>query len=440
MVAGMVDQSYAVVDATAGITEKRFRGIAARYVEWEISRLGGKLVSPNEANILLITSVSPQQWEVVPRAIAGLGFPKIKEKRRAFHPRVILGGQAAMSPAIFDPYVDACCVGEGRNFITALVTEGLDAALSLKNAWIPGDVREVIPDEEFPWDAPPIKAEDGIIRIFASRSCQKKCLFCQTGWQTEYVENDEDFLTRQHKALIAAGYKVNVVTNDAPALSFFGEMGTMEHFSASYSQVKEIIKTGVAPLVGKVKSFRIGVEAPSQRLRKWIGKPIETESLYRASVDLLNAGIGVRWFMIAGIPGEVDEDYDELRDVVRRARYDIKKGALQLSFTAFGPTPAAPLGIAPIDDDYWPRFQRFNAFAVGGIGATHRVQVFRCSGPETRMKEAMGSMAATVADIRRGWLDRDPPNWRVRYPLRHKLRRAYNVYARKTGLPESKID
>jgi radical SAM superfamily enzyme YgiQ (UPF0313 family) len=281
-------------------------------------------------------------------------------------------------------------------------------------------------------------AEDGIVRLFASRSCKKKCLFCQVGWQTAYQENDDARLLRQYSALRAAGYKVNVVTNDAPALSFFDELKVLEHFSASYSQVQQILRDGVDSIIGKVKSMRIGVEAPSQRLRYWIGKPIPTEGLYRTSVDLLNAGIGVRWFMIAGLPGEREEDYDELREIVRRARHDIQKGILALSFTAFCPDPAAPLCLVPLDDDYWERFERFWKWFFG-VGRTHRVSIMRCGGPKSRMSNAVGSMGCSEQDIRRGWLDRDPPNWRVRYPLRHLTRRAYNSYARKAGLPLSSI-
>ena len=255
-----------------------------------------------------------------------------------------------------------------------------------------------------------------------------------------YSENDGDLLERQHRQLINAGYRVNVVTNDAPALSFFDDMTALEHFSASYSQTREIIKHGPDALVGKVKSIRFGVEASSNRLRRLIGKPIKTRDLFDASCMLLNAGIGVRWFMIAGLPGETSEDWDELREVVIKARHSIKKGALQLSFTAFCPDAAAPLCIAPLDDGYWNRFSEFWTWFFEGAGFTRKIQLFRCAQPESRLRHALGSMAASEQELRKGWLDRDPPNWRVQYAYLPHARKAYDVYARRVGLPTSTVD
>lgn len=429
----MARKSFAVIDATVTGTEPRFRGLAAKYVEWQIGQYGGDIVSPKEADVICVTVVSPHEWECVPRALKRNGvLPHRKDRIRQ---KVVLGGQGGLSPKIFDPFVDVACVGEGRNFIRALC-DGAEVD-ALPNAWVPGEDRAVVPDEDFPWDAPPTMAEDGIVRIYASRSCKKKCLFCNTGWSLSYVENDSEKLIRQYNSLVKAGYRVNVVTNDAPALSFFDDLQTLEHFSASYSQVRELLENGVDKINGKVRSVRLGVEAPSDRLRKLVGKPVPTEGLFDVSKELLNSGIGVRWFMIAGLPGETSEDWEQLREVVIRARHEIKKGAIQLSFTAFCPDSAAPLCLAPLDDSYWDRFMDFWRWFFEGEGFTRKIQLFRCAAPPSRLRHAIGSMGACEADLRTGWLDRDPPNWRIRYPLHASARQAYDVYARRTGLPAS---
>lgn len=434
----MVYPTYAIIDATVTQTEARFRGLAAKYVEWQLRELGATIIDePSQADIICITVVSPHEYKCVPRALRRVGVQPLAQNR--IKQKVVLGGQGALSPAIFDPYIDVACVGEGRKFLSSLVNKGLDKAKDLPNAWIPGDARLVYPDMEFPWDAPPTMAEDGIVRIYASRSCKKKCLFCHTGWAMAYSENDGDDLTRQYNALIKAGYRVNVVTNDAPALSFFDDIVSLEHFSASYSQVREIISGGISKIIGKVKSVRLGVEAPSNRLRRIIGKPIDTNDLLNVSCELLNAGIGVRWFMIAGLPGENELDYEELKDVVIQARHKISKGALQLSFTAFCPDAAAPLCIAPLDDTYWRRFEGFWKWFFDGEGFTRRVQLFKCAQPLSRLNHAIGSMAAREDELRRGWLNIDPPNWRVQYAYLNKARLAYNVYAKRVGLPLSPL-
>lgn len=401
-------------------------------MDWEIRQSGGRIVEPRDADVVCVTVISPHEWQCVPRMLKRVGV--IPDKAQRLRQRVVLGGQGATSPAIFDPFVDAACVGEGRRFLQVLVREGLPAAMALPHAWVPGETREVEMDNDFPWDAPPIKAEDGIVRLYASRGCKKKCLFCHTGWSVPYREGDEADLVREYKALRKAGYRVNVVTNDAPALSFFDALDGVEHFSASYSQTKRMLESGGMDMLKGVRSVRFGVESPSTRLRSAVGKPIDTWALYDATVALLNEGIGVRWFMIAGLPGETAEDYEELIEVVRRVRHDARKGALQLSFTAFCPDSAAPLCLAPLDDSYWERFDRFWKWFFEGDGYTRRVQLFRCAGPASRLEHAIGSMGATEAELRRGWLDRDPPNWRIRYAYRDRARKAFDVYRRKVRL------
>lgn len=435
----MAGIGYYVLDATVNKTEKRFRGLAAKYVEWEVLNNGGLVVDdPQKADIILATVVSPHEYKCLPAALKRIKVEPLSRKR--VRQKVILGGQGATSPIVFDPYVDASVVGEGRTFIKTMVLNGLENALKLENVWLPGGDREVIPDYDFPWDAPPVMAEDGVVRVFASRSCKKKCLFCHTGWSMTYRENDAEKLVEQYDKLIGAGYRVNVVTNDAPALSFFDEMTALEHFSASYSQTRELVNdkvNGVRAMRGKVKSVRFGVEAPSTRLRRLIGKPVDTEGLFDLSAELMNNGIGVRWFMIAGLPGEKAEDYDDLKKVVTNARHYIKKGALQLSFTAFCPDAAAPLCLAPLDDTYWERFDDFWKWFFEREGFTSKIQLFRCAGVSSRLEHAKASMGATEDELRRGWLDKDPPNWRVKYAYRHMARKAYDVYASRVGLPVS---
>lgn len=429
----MDETIYAVIDANARKPGVRYFGLSARYVEWELLRQGATLAGKvSDADVILATVVSPQEYTCVPSALKANGIAPLAANR--LRQTVVLGGYGMYSPRVFDPYIDYGCVGEGRKFIETLVHSGIGALPNLPNCYIPGDNREVIPDYNFPYDCPPTLGEDGVVHVYASRGCRKACLFCQTGWCQPYSEHDPSDVSQTYAGLVRAGQRVNVVTNDAPALAAFGGIPKTEAFSASYSQLREIMRDGVGPLVGRVKSVRIGVESPSARLRKCIGKPIPTDKLYALTCDLLNAGIGVRWFLIAGLPGETDADWGELYDVVRRARHDIKKGALQLSFTAFVPDPAAPLCIAPLTDDYYDRYLSFWKWFFEGAGYTRKIQLFKCSAPPGRLKKAMASMAATEAELRRGWADHDPPNWCVRYHHRGKIRQTYETYARKVGI------
>lgn len=421
----------AIIDASYSRDPARFRGMAAKWLHWEAGRLGANLMADaSSADVVLVTFPAPQDVELISRSLRKVGIQPNRQKRGRT-PSVIVGGGIGLSPAILDDVADAVCVGEGRTFLRTLVTDGFDEAWALPNAWIPGETRPVVPDSEFPWDLPPIRYEDGIVRVFASRGCHKKCLFCQTGWAQQYVEApNPKTVEAVQDVLLKRGERVNLVTNDATALSFYRELAMVEHFSASYSQTMALLQDR-AEIVHKVKSIRFGVEAVSERLRRAVGKPIPTDKMVRLSANLLAQGIGIRWFMIAGLPGERDDDWDELRAAVMEIKRHATKGVVQLSFTAFCPDPAAPLCIAPLDDGYWERWERFRRWFFEDVGFSRRVQLLRPAAPKGRLVHAMNSMAASEEQLRRGWEDCAPPNWRVEYPYKRAMHKAWQTYKRR---------
>lgn len=433
----MQSTSYAILDAAYGKDAARFRGMAAKYLAWELKGLDAKVVSdPRTADVVLVTYPAPHDIMTFDRALRGHGIEP-RRSHRSPNQAVIVGGGIGLSPAILDERADVVCVGEGRRFIQTLIRDGLSAAKKCPNAWVPGEVRRVIPDDEFPWDLPPVRYEDGIIRLFASRGCKKKCLFCQTGWATPYRENpDTAKMLDQQDRLISAGQPTALVTNDASALAFANELRTQAHYSASYSQTLALLDGGVT-LSHKVKSIRFGVEAVSENLRRLVGKPIPTKGLVDLTVKLLNDGIGVRWFMIAGLPGESDDDWEDLKLAVLRIKSEAHKGACQLSFTAFVPDPAAPLCLAPLEDLYWERWLKFKGWFFETEAFTRRVQLMRPAAPAGRLVKAINSMAASEQQLRAGWDDTDPPNWRVAYPLNASARSAWAVYRKRCATRRS---
>lgn len=416
--------SFAIVDAGAAKPTPTHYGLGAKWLAWELAKQGAEVVSPRDADVVLVSVVSPHEPECVPRALKRVGVEPMAAQR--IRQRVVIGGGGAMSPIVFDPFSDLTCVGEGREMVAALVNGGLTQASQLPNAWIPGDSREVIPDYCFPWDAPPTMAEDGIVRVYASRGCRKKCLFCHTGWSMPFSKAPEGQVSSQCASVARRGHRVNVVTNDAADLGTLG--AKQDSFSASYSQLRLL---SASAKIDGLRQVRIGVEAPSERLRRALGKPVDSEGLLRCTADMLGKGVSVRWFMIAGLPGETYADYDELKECIRLARHAVKKGAIQMSFTAFTPDSSAPLALLPLTDDYHARFQAFWRWFFDGPGFTSKVQLFKCAGPKTRMAHSMASMGASEDRLRKGWADCDPPNWRVRYAYRHVARQACEAYARK---------
>jgi len=328
---------------------------------------------------------------------------------------------------VFDDLIDVACVGEGSRFIRTLLNDGYEAACELPESWIPGETRQVVPYGGFPWECPPLRHPDGTVRVFGARGCKYKCLFCQTGWEIAYRTNPEpERLQAQIDALTQSGERIALITNDG-GQEPVQLRGQQEFLSMRLDNLKQML-----PITRRVtKSVRIGVEGISERLRKAVKKPVTNADLLNVTFSLLANGVGVRWFFIPGLPGELDDDYGDLRFLVREL-HKLPKGCVMMNFHSFIPQPATPLGVLPLVDAYWEKFDEFRRWFFHGPGFTRRVQIVAPNQYKSRLRRATQSMAATETQLRHGWFDKDNPNWRVRYLLTpDQMRRSAKTYLRK---------
>lgn len=410
---------FAVIDAN--YSRSQFAGMAATWLRWELQKAGVVECMPDVAEVLLVTVSSQQGVSDVRRAL-----------KRAANPRalVVLGGGGAYAPAVFDGIADVICVGEGARFIRTLLAGGLDAVTTLPECWIPKDTRRVTPNNAFPWDVPPLNHPDGTVRLFGSRGCRYKCLFCQTGWERAYTSHPHPAVMQgQAVRLETAGRRVAIVTNDG------GDVDVHLAASQEFLSIRLDNMARMMPITRKhTKSVRIGVEGLSERMRAAVGKPVPNDGLLDVTARLLGAGVGVRWFFIVGLPGETDDDYAEMRALVRRLS-ELPKGCVILNFHAFVPMPATPLGVLPLQPGYWERFDEFRRWFFHGPGFTRHAQIIPPAKEPGRMSRARESMAATDVELRRGWWVHDNPNWRVRYLHEpERLRHMAQAYATRVGM------
>jgi len=409
----------AIVDAN--YKDQKFRGLAATWLSWELQQRGIQTVTPLEAEYLLISISSPKGYKDVKRALKNHWNGKAKR---------ILGGGGCFAPAIFDPLVDCQCVGEGYDFLVTLIEDSYQAVLKRPETWVPGETRPVTPNMNFPWHMPPILNTDNIYRVFASRGCHNKCLFCQTGNAQTYRTNpNPDLLNRQVRNLRERGLKFALVTNDGADVPIQVD-GPQEFVSANFKNLVKLQKEG--RLIPRYfKQVRIGVEGVSERLRKAIGKPVPNDGLAELTIKANRDGVRVRWFFIAGLPGEEPEDWEELRALFRTTHH-IEKSMIIAVFHSFIPEPSTPLGVLPLVDEYLPRYNSVITHYYRGMDFTGRIHFTAPGHYPTRLREAMENMCARESQLRRGWFDHLNPNWRVQYPLGpDKLRRMAKAYMRR---------
>ena len=378
-------ERYAILDSCYTEEKQSRRGMATAYLSWEMQRHNIEESTVQEATILLVTCVSTEAADFLR-----------KLKKKYPEKTIIVGGAASTLPHSLGLYCDCVCVGDGQAFLKVLFEEGKEAAFALPNAWINGEARRVTIDHNFPWDMPPIQAEDKAYRVWCGRGCKNKCKFCQTGWGYEYSENPnpKQLLTQTHQ-LLAEGKKVVYLSNDAAQHSFYHELPATVHGSFSVGHLK---KHGLPP----ARVVRLGVEGVSERLRRSVAKPISYQDLLDCTIWLNNNKKSVRWFMIAGLPGETKEDWDELKQIIQEWKMRTTRGIITISFTAFCPEPATPYATVAIDDDYWGWYDEFNEWFYNGIGWSNRITLMKPRMPKARMKSVIYDLGLTEEEIRRG--------------------------------------
>jgi len=409
-----------VVDSN--YNDEGHKGMAASWLLWELDKRGIKPCNIIDADFVFMTTSSQQGVSRVRSEVRAI--KKINKKCK-----IILGGGGCYAPAIFEDFVDAICVGEGANFIEVFLCDGYETAKKLPEVWIKNETRKVIPSTFFPFDIPPLNHPDGTVRVFASRGCRFKCAFCQTGYESPFrVNPDKETLQKRIEHIEKTGRRIAIVTNDA-ADENVHISGQQEFISAT---VHNLLKMNITRK--DTKGIRVGVEGISERLRLAVGKKVENDKLLELSFNAFKNGVGVRWFFVPGLPGENDNDWEEMKYLVRQIK-KIPKGVVMMNFHSFIPMPATPLGIFPTIDEYWERFDEFRRWFFHGDGFTRHVQIVSPNMYPSRMKRATESMAATEEEIRRGWWNDDNKNWRVQYLFTpDQLRARAKKYANRVGL------
>lgn len=391
-----------VIDSSYPLSKMQY-GVSASYLFWELSRHGITSVSPEDSGFIFVTMQDPRQW------------PYLKSLRGKYPgKKIIVGGSASSAPYSLGLYCDCVVAGDGQVFIKTLIKSNYEAAISLSNIWTHGETRPVTIDQGFPWNLPPIMGDNGHINIFISRGCKKKCYFCQTGWAYDYQETDS-LSHALSQVQSCKGKKITYVSNDLgqySGINFFDS-----NADGSYS-VEYILKNKILP---KARMVRLGVEGVSERIREIINKPIKNDDLYNLTLALNRAGKSVKFFMMAGFPFEKAEDWEELKAFIMRYRRKEQKGTLEISFSAWIPSPATPMCILPLNDDYWKMFEAFREWFFNA-GWSNKIKLLNLAQPETRLQSAMAHMGLTEKELREGgnW----GPNDRIKYPFKkavHKI-------------------
>lgn len=268
------------------------------------------------------------------------GIPKRREDRGPHDPLILLGGPITMaSPLVAAPFVDAMLLGEAEHTAPAAVQAAFDCETrdswldhvgQLAGAYIPerdGDllptpataVHEMLPAISS-WIAPDAELSSMFL-MEGERGCHRQCTFCVMrrggtlgGMRLVGLERLISLVPDHARKVGLVGAAISDHPKLVPLLQHLVDTGRQVSLSSlradrihARPQIAELLRTSGA------RTLTVASDGASERLRKQVMKKTKESHLLSCAIQAGQHGYDVfKVYMIIGLPGETDEDVDEL--------------------------------------------------------------------------------------------------------------------------------
>ena len=302
-------------------------------------------------------------------------IPPLRVDRTASHPPVILGGPITMSNVLpLAPTADAIVVGDGEPAVPALLRALLRAHDSgdrprlledlaeLPGVFVPAVHGDRVPDmllsplDDLPavgqiW-SPDAELSDMLL-VETSRGCPRYCTFCVMRATAQPMrsappERVEAALATEAPRIGFVGAAVSEYPHIARVLRAAVDAGKGVGISSLRADRLDEEMVGLLA-AGGYRTMTVASDAPSQALRGRLKKGLRGRHLLRAAELAADAGMRtVKVYVIVGLPGEEDEDIDELADFA--LDLDRIGPRIALGVAHFVPKLHTPLGDAVFAD------------------------------------------------------------------------------------------
>lgn len=305
--------------------------------------------------------------------ILGKNIPLEREERSDKHPILIAGGPAVtINPDALSAIFDVIVVGEIEDILDSIITilskgysknEILEHLAQIKGLYVPQinsleTIQKIItkdlniyPTETFIYTN---NTEFGHMHLIeVARGCPWGCKFCATPSIYEpYRTRSKDSILESVKTGQRNRNHIGLIGSDVLGIPDFEEIANTilkKNLKLSFSslRINRITKEVASILVQSGhKRATLGIEAGSERLRKFVNKSLTEDQIFQTIKNLASKGItNLKLYFMIGLPTETEDDIREIsiltkeirKIILKERRYKILSPNISIVVTPFVP-------------------------------------------------------------------------------------------------------